>query len=180
MSTKNFTFTQENLKKFQQIIANYPEGRQKSAILPLLDLAQRQNDGYLTQEIIEYVADIIEVPHMRAYEVASFYSMFNLKPVGKFHIQICGTTPCWLRGAENIKEICKKELKIDVGNTTRDNMFTLSEVECLGACINSPVVQINDDYYEDLNEKSMLKILKNLKSVKEIEAGSQNEKKGSK
>jgi NADH-quinone oxidoreductase subunit E len=106
---------------------------------------------------------MLEMPYIRAYEVASFYSMFNLKPVGKYHIQICGTTPCWLRGAEDIKHACEKTLKIKCKETTKDGLFTLSEVECLGACVNAPVVQINDDYYEDLTVESINEVIKKLK-----------------
>jgi NADH-quinone oxidoreductase E subunit len=173
MRNKEFIFTPENLEKVNDILAKYPEGKQKSGVLPLLDIAQRQNNGYLSKEAIEYVADIINIPYIKAYEVVSFYTMFNLNPVGKYHLQLCTTTPCWLRGSEKIKEACKKELKINVGETTEDNMFTLSEVECLGACVNAPMIQINDDYYEDLDEESMVRILKELRSGNKITIGSQ-------
>jgi NADH-quinone oxidoreductase E subunit len=173
INKKHFLFDEANIEEVKRIINKYPEGRQKSAILPILDIAQRQNEGYLSKEAIEYVADMLGVPHIKAYEVASFYSMFNLGPVGKYHVQICGTTPCWLRGSEKIKEACKKELHIDIGETTRDNIFTLSEVECLGACVNAPMMQINDDYYEDLDEELTIKILKDLKAGKQVQVGSQ-------
>lgn len=175
----HFEFTEANLKKAQEIIARYPEGREKSAILPLFDIAQRQNNGWLSQVVIEYVADLIHLPYIRAYEVASFYSMFNLNSVGKYHIQVCGTTPCWLRGADDIMNLCKSKLNIEKGETTTDNMFTLSEVECLGACVNAPMVQINDDYYEDLTPEIMTSIIEDLVEGKKIKHGSQNGRKGS-
>ena len=162
MSEKTFSFNKENLSLAKAIIKKYPEGRERSAVLPLLDMAQRQNGGWLSVDVMEYVADMIDTPYIRVYEVATFYSMFNLKPVGKYHIQICGTTPCWLRGAEDIKHACEKSLKIKCKETTKDGLFTLSEVECLGACVNAPVVQINDDYYEDLTPDSMNVLLKKL------------------
>ncbi|MBP7189685.1 MAG: NADH-quinone oxidoreductase subunit NuoE [Rickettsiaceae bacterium] len=173
MNSTPFSFTKENLTKVQEILSHYPPKRQHSAILPLLDLAQRQNEGYLNQQIIEYVADIISMPYVRAYEVATFYTMLNLEPVGKYHIQICGTPPCWLRGAKDIIEACRKELHIDLGQTTEDGIFSLSEVECVGACVNAPVVQINDDYYEDISVDIMKDILIKLKAGKKIKIGSQ-------
>lgn len=173
MTKNTFAFSQENIAKAREIIKNYPPKRQRSAILPLLEIAQRQNLGWLSPEAIEYVADFLEMPYIKAFEVASFYTMFNLKPVGKYHIQICGTTPCWLRGADKIMQSCEKELKIKCKETTSDNNFTLSEVECLGACVNAPVVQINDDYYEDLSEESMVNLIKQLKSGEKPKVGSQ-------
>lgn len=157
-----FEFNKENLDKAKKIISKYPEGRQRSAILPLLDLAQRQNGGWLSQKAIEYIADMLEIAHIRALEVASFYTMFNLKPLGKYHVQVCGTTPCWLRGADDIMKTCSKKLGIEKGQTTKDGLFTLSEVECLGACVDAPVVQINDDYFENLTSEKIEQILDNL------------------
>ncbi len=170
---KEFNFTKINLAKSKEVIAKYPEGRQASAVLPLLDLAQRQIGGWLTKEAMDYVAHMLDMAPIRVYEVASFYTMFNLQPVGKYRIQVCGTTPCWLRGAEDIMKACKKELGIEKGQTTKDEMFTLTEVECLCACVNSPVVAINDDYYEDLNAKSISKIIADLKQNKKVKYGSQ-------
>jgi NADH-quinone oxidoreductase E subunit len=169
----SFAFTKENLAKAKEHIAKYPEGRQASAVLPLLDLAQRQNDNWLPLAAIEHVAEILSMPVIRVMEVATFYTMFNLAPVGKFHIQLCGTTPCWLRGAADIKDLCKKKLDIDLGETSKDGMFSLCEVECLGACANAPMIQINDDFYEDLDIKSMEKILDDLASGKQSKKGSQ-------
>jgi NADH dehydrogenase (ubiquinone) flavoprotein 2 len=161
------------MEKAKAIIAKYPEGRERSAILPLFDIAQRQNNGWLSTPAIEHVAELLNLPYIRAYEVATFYTMFNLKPVGKHHIQICGTTPCWLRGADKIKSACQEALNIKCGETTSDGMFTLSEVECLGACVNAPMVQINDDYFEDLDAESMNMIITNLQEGKKIKVGSQ-------
>ena len=161
--TSLFSFTAENLEQARQIIVRYPTGRQKSAILPLLDLAQRQSNGWLPHAAIEYVAELLDIPTIRAYEVATFYTMFNLKKVGKYHIQVCGTTPCYLRGASEALEICKQHLKIGLGEISNDGLFSLSEVECLGACINAPVIQINDDYYEDMTPDKMVDLFNQLK-----------------
>lgn len=165
-SDSKFVFTPENLKKASEIVAKYPDSRERSAILPLLDLAQRQAGGWLPQPVIEYVADYLKMPYIRALEIASFYTMFNLKPVGKYHIQLCGTTPCLLRGADEVIGFCKNKLKIDLGQTTEDGKFTLTEVECLGACVDAPIAQINDDYYENLTPESIDKIIDDL-SIKD-------------
>lgn len=162
MTGLSFTFTPENQAKADAFIAKYPTGRQASAVLPLLDLAQRQNGGWLNQQAIEYVASYLKMPVMRVAEVASFYTLYNLKPVGKYHVQVCGTTPCWLRGATEIKEACQKHLNIRDHEVTADGLFSLVEVECLGACVNAPVAQINDDYFEDLTPESVVKILQSL------------------
>ncbi|NDB82574.1 MAG: NADH-quinone oxidoreductase subunit NuoE [Alphaproteobacteria bacterium] len=172
-TNNDFSFSQANLKQAKKIISHYPEGRQKSALLPLLDLAQRQNGGWVNIKAIEYIASMLNVPFIKALEVASFYTMINLKPVGKFHIQVCGTTPCWLRGAGDIMRTCKEKLGIEEKETSEDGLFTLSEVECLGACVNAPMVQINDDYYEDLTPEIMNQILDDLKSGKKVKIGSQ-------
>jgi NADH-quinone oxidoreductase E subunit len=171
---KNFEFSKESLKEALKYIAKYPEGKQKSALLPLLHLAQKQNDNWLPREALEYVADFLNIPAIKVYEVATFYTMFNLKPVGENFIQLCRTTPCWLRGSDDIRKICKTKLGIDVGQTTADGKFSLTEVECLGACVNAPVVQINDDYYEDLSVENFAKILDDLASGKKVNIGSQS------
>lgn len=158
-----FVFTNENQKRVKEILKRYPEGRQASAILPLFELAQRQCGGWLPKEAIEAITAMLDLPLIRGYEVATFYTLFNLEPVGKYHLQVCGTTPCMLRGSEDLMRACKKKLNIECGETTEDGLFTLNEVECLGACVNAPVVQINDDYYEDLTEKSFLELLDDLK-----------------
>ncbi len=154
-----FLLTPENRERAERIIARYPRGRQHSAIIPLLDLAQRQNGGWLSREAIVHVAALVSMAPMRALEVATFYTMFNLKPVGRHLIQVCRTTPCWLRGSDELTETCRRKLGIGLTETTADGMFTLVEVECLGACVNAPVVQVNDDLYEDLDPARMELVL---------------------
>ncbi len=176
---KTFAFSKENEEKIPEILKRYPEGRQASAILPLFELAQRQCGGWLPGSAIEKITEMLGLPIIRGYEVATFYTMFNLKPVGKYHLQICGTTPCMLRGSEDLKRVCKRFLGIECGETTEDGLFTLNEVECIGACVNAPVVQINDDYYEDLSEKSFLNILDNLSEGREAKPGSAISRQGS-
>ncbi len=161
-----FAFTPENRKAAERILQKYPPGRQASAILPLLDLAQRQCGGWLPQSAIEAVAIHLKMPLIRAYEVATFYTMFHLTPVGKHHIQLCRTTPCWLRGSAEIQSVCESHLGIKSGEVTSDGQFSLKEVECLGACVNAPVVQINDDYFENLTPESIRLILQNLATGK--------------
>ncbi|MBC7985612.1 MAG: NAD(P)H-dependent oxidoreductase subunit E [Sphingomonadaceae bacterium] len=162
-----FAWTEANAAKAKEIVARYPPGRQASAVMPLLDLAQRQigagtnTQGWLPVPAIEFVAREIDMPYMRAYEVASFYTMYNLVPVGRFHVQLCGTTPCLLRGSDNVMAACKDK-GLAKGKTTPDGLFTLTEVECLGACANAPMVQINDDNYEDLDFDKMSAILESL------------------
>ncbi len=169
---ETFEFSEKNKKKLTDILTRYPEGRQASAILPLFELAQRQCGGWLPGSAIEKITQMLGLPVIRGYEVATFYTMFNLKPVGKYHLQVCGTTPCMLRGSEDLKAACQKKLSIGLGETTKDGLFTLSEVECIGACVNAPVVQINDDFYEDLTKESFIKLLDDLKEGKKVKAGS--------
>ena len=164
----NFKFSQENNILIESILKKYPSNQSASAVMPLLDLAMRQCNGWIPESAMKEVGKIINVPYIKVYEVATFYSMFNLKPIGKYFIQFCTTTPCWLKGSDNLLEACKKYLNIDINETTKDGNFTLKEVECLGACVNAPMVQINDDYYEDLNEDSLIKLLENLKNGNEV------------
>ncbi|KAB0796230.1 hypothetical protein PPYR_10291 [Photinus pyralis] len=168
-----FEFSPENLKRVDAILAIYPEGHKRAAMIPLLDLAQRQY-GWLPLSAMHKVAEILDLPRMRVYEVATFYTMFIRKPIGKYHLQVCTTTPCWLRGSDDILSTIKNHLKINVGDTTCDKLFSLSEVECLGACVNAPMVQINDDYYEDLTCDDMIEILDELKDGKRPRAGPRN------
>ena len=162
-----FAWTADNAAQAKVVIGRYPPGRQASAIIPLLDLAQRQvgaetdTQGWLPIPVIEYVAAQLDMPKIRAYEVATFYTMFNLAPVGRFHVQVCGTTPCMLRGSNDLLAACH-EKGLKKGHTTEDGLFTLNEVECLGVCANAPMVQINDDNYEDLSFDSMTSILEAL------------------
>lgn len=172
LQPKNFEFTKENLKLAEQEIKKYPVDRKRSAVKSLLYLAQKQH-GWISTAAMDYIADFLEISYIQVYEVATFYTMFNLKPVGKYHIQICGTTPCWLRGSDKLKAICKKKLNIEIGETTKDNLFTLKEVECLGACANAPMAQINDDYFEDLDEDNFTKLLDDLANDKKVKIGSQ-------
>ena len=169
----DFAFTEDNAKRAAAAVSHYPEGRQASAVIALLDLAQRQNDGWLPPEAIEYVANYLEMAPIRVYEVASFYSMFYTQPIGKHLVQVCRTTPCWLRGAAGLTDSCRDKLGIGLGETTEDGQFTLIEVECLGACSNAPMVQIGDDYFEDLTPESLTALLDDLKAGKEVAAGSQ-------
>lgn len=169
---ESFEFTPENLKKAQAFIDKYPAGKQQSAVLPLLDLAQRQHQNWVTLAAMDVIATMLKMPYIRVYEVATFYSMINLAPVGKHFIQICRTTPCWLRGSDEVTEACKDKLGIGVGGNTEDGMFSIVEVECLGACVNAPVVQINDDYYEDLDRASMHQLINDLAAGKTPQHGS--------
>ncbi|KJV56634.1 NADH-quinone oxidoreductase, E subunit [Orientia chuto str. Dubai] len=166
LATKTeFTFSKENLAIAKKIISNYPVGKEASAILAILELAQSQNGNWLSNNCIEYVATLLKLPYIKVHEIASFYTMFNLKPVGKYHIQICGTTPCWLKGANDIMSFCKKLLNIESGQTSQDKLFTIKEVECLGACRNAPVAQINYDYHENLTNDKIKEIINNLQAA---------------
>lgn len=176
----SFEFNEENKKKIENILNKYPQDRQKSAVMPLLDLAQRQNNNYISQDVIAKIAEILDLPEIRVYEVASFYTMYNLKPVGKYLIQFCKTTPCMLRGIDELIKATKDKLGIDIEETTQDGLFTLKEVECLGACVNAPIIQINDDYFEDLTKESFFKILEDLKAGREVKIGSQTNRQCSK
>jgi NADH-quinone oxidoreductase subunit E len=173
-----FAWTSENKKTADWHIAKYPEGRQRSAVMPLLDLAQRQvgvetdTQGWLPLPVIEYVAEYLGMPVIRVLEVASFYFMYNLKPVGKFHVQVCGTTPCMLRGSDDIIAACKKRGMVK-GGVSADGLWTLTEVECMGNCATAPMVQINDDNYEDLTPERLDAVLDALAAGQQPKAGTQ-------
>ena len=173
-----FAWSDDNQKKANEILGRYPKGREQSASLPLLDLAQRQvgaetqTQGWLPVPVIEFVARAIGVPYMRVYEVVSFYTMFNMAPVGRYHVQVCGTTPCMLRGSDDVLAACKNH-GLSKGKTTPDGLFTLTEVECLGACANAPMVQINDDNFEDLTYETMTAVLETLASGGQPKIGPQ-------
>lgn len=169
----SFEFTPENFEKAKMHIAKYPEGRQQSAVMPLLDLAQRQHNGWVPRAAMDYIASILSMPPMKVYEVATFYTMYNTAPIGKHHVQVCTTTPCWLRGSDMVVDACKKTLGIGLGETTADGEFTLIEVECLGACVSAPMMQINDNYYEDLTAETTAKILEALAKGEQPKTGSQ-------
>ena len=173
MQPKEFAFTAANLAWANQQIAKYPEGRQASAVIPLLWRAQEQAGGWLPQKAMEYVADMLGMAKIRVLEVATFYTMFLLQPVGrKAHVQVCGTTPCMLRGSEELKKVCKRMIG-QQDHVTSDGMFSWTEVECLGACVNAPMVQINYDYYEDLTAESFTRILNDLSLGKTPKPGPQ-------
>lgn len=175
----DFAFTPETMAEAEKVMARYPEGRRASATIALLDLAQRQNGGWLPGEAIEYVANLLGLAPIRVHEVASFYTMFNRKPVGRHFIQVCRTTPCWLCGSDDITKACLDSLGVGLGETTEDGLFTVVEVECLGACANAPMVQINDDYYEDLTPERMAEMIGDLKAGRPVPTGSQAGRQGS-
>ena len=169
---KEFAFSKDNLAWAKEQVAKYPEGRQASAIIPLLWRAQEQVGGWLPEVAIRYVAEYLGMAHIRGLEVATFYTMFNLQPVGKTHVQFCGTTPCRLRGADDIEKVCRKRIG-EQNHVTDDGKFSWIEVECLGACVNAPVVQIGSDYYEDLTAESFGKILDQFTAGKTPKPGPQ-------
>jgi NADH-quinone oxidoreductase subunit E len=168
----SFAFSEANLAEAKKHIAKYPKGRQASAVMPLLWLAQYQ-EGWVSRAAMDVIAEMLEMAPIRVYEVATFYTMYNLKPVGKHLVQICRTTPCWLRGSDNLTEMCRKKLGVDLNGTSADGKFTIMEVECLGACVNAPMVQINDDFYEDLTPASLEKILDELAAGRQPKIGPQ-------
>ena len=169
---KNFSFSAKAEKKIEVIMKKYPNHRQASAVMPLLDLAQREAGGWLPVSALETVADKVGLAYMRVLEIASFYTMYNLKPVGKWHLQLCGTTPCWLRGSDDILKAIFDTLKLKPNETSKNGEFTLTPVECLGACVNAPILQVNDDFYEDLDYESTKKLINSLIENKKPKFGS--------
>ena len=157
---KEFKFNDENFKKAQMEIKKYPEDRKSSAVLALLYLVQKQNDNWIPLTAIKHVAEILGMPYIKVYEVVTFYSMFNLSPVGKYFVQVCTTTPCMIRGSNKITEVCKKYISEEQNKLSENKICSWTEVECLGACVNAPMMQINQDYYEDLDEKKGEEIIK--------------------
>jgi NADH-quinone oxidoreductase subunit E len=172
MQPKEFAFNKANLEWAKEQLTKYPEGRQQSAIIPLLWRAQEQAGGWLPEAAIRYVSEFLGMAHIRGLEVATFYTMFNLQPVGKFHVQFCGTTPCRLRGADALEKVCRSRFGEQM-EVTADGKFSWVEVECLGACVNAPMVQINYDYYEDLDADSFNKVLDGLAAGKKVKPGPQ-------
>ena len=156
---KNFEFNKTSLEASKKIVSMYPDGKQQSAVMALLYLAQRQNDNWIPLAAMKYIAKLLEMPYIKVYEVATFYTMYNLAPVGKHFIQICTTTPCMIRGAYNLVEACKEKISKNENELSKDKSCSWMEVECLGACVNAPMMQINDFYYEDLDKEKTLKIL---------------------
>ena len=175
----NFEWSKDNFEKISNILKKYPSNKIQSAVIPLLDLAQRQNKGWLSKNSMEKVAETLSMSYIRVLEVATFYSMFNLEPIGKNFVQICRTTPCWLRGSDRLSKVAQEVCNTQIGETSDDKKFTVVEVECLGACCNAPMIQINDEYYEDLDEDNFRQLLNDLKSNKPIKIGSQIGRKSS-
>ena len=176
----SFTFNEKSNELAKISLAKYPDDRKQSAVMPFLDIAQRQNNNWLSQECIEYVADQLEMPFIKVWEIVTFYTMYNTQPVGKNFVQVCTTTPCWLRGSEHVVRACKEIISENPTEVSSDNLFSWMEVECLGACVNAPMVQINDDFYEDLNYESAKNLLLSLIDNKPLQVGSQIGRQGSK
>ena len=168
----SFAFSKENEAEIKRIIAKYPKGRQASAVMPLLDLAQRQHENWIPMKAIELIATTLDMAEIRVLEVATFYTMFNLKPVGKYFLQACTTTPCWLRGSDEMVRAIKDRYQISSGKTSACGRFSLLEVECLGACVNAPILQVNDDFYEDLDYQSTSALLDSLEADAPLTVGS--------
>ena len=169
---KNFEFNSSSLEAAKNIIAKYPKGKQQSAVMALLYIAQRQNNNWIPLAAMKYIAKFLDMPYIKVYEVATFYTMYNLAPVGKHFIQVCTTTPCLLRGADKIVKLCKENISPNENEISKKGNCSWMEVECLGACVSAPMVQINDDYYEDLDEKSTKEILISLINDKPLKPGS--------
>ena len=169
---KDFLFSDENLKKVSEILKRYPEKNKKSAVMPLLYLAQKQNENWIPLAAMKYIANYLSMPYISVYEVATFYTMYNLAPVGKYFIQVCTTTPCLIRGADKIVELCKDKISKNENEISKKGNCSWMEVECLGACVSAPMLQINDEYYEDLDEKNTKEILESLINDKPLKPGS--------
>ena len=175
----DFVFNKQNLEEVKKIIKNYPDGKQQSAVMPLLYLAQKQNDNWIPLVAMKYLAKLLNMPYIKVYEVATFYSMYNLSPVGKFFIQVCTTTPCMIRGAYDIVNVCKEKISDKEKELSKDKTCSWMEVECLGACINAPMMQINDDYYEDLDKDKTEKIINQIQNGEKPISGSYRGRKNS-
>ena len=176
---KEFKFTDENLKKAEEILKKYPKKNKKSAVMPFLYLAQRQNNNWIPLAGLKYIAKYLSMPYISVYEIATFYTMYNLAPVGKHFVQVCTTTPCLIRGADKIVKLCKEKISLNENEVSNKSNCSWMEVECLGACVSAPMIQINDNYYEDLDEESFKKLLLNLKDSKSNKVGSQIGRKSS-
>ena len=169
---ENFEFNSSSLNAAKTIVSKYPEGKQQSAVMALLYIAQRQNDNWIPLAAMKYIAKFLDMPYIKVYEVATFYTMYNLSPVGKHFIQVCTTTPCLIRGADKIVSLCKEKISPNENEISTKGSCSWMEVECLGACVSAPMIQINDDYYEDLDEKSTIEILDSLIKDKPLKPGS--------
>tara|TARA_Y100001970_G_scaffold49781_1_gene63072 strand:+ start:138 stop:746 length:609 start_codon:yes stop_codon:yes gene_type:complete len=175
----NFEFNSKNVEVAKKIIANYPEGKQQSAVMALLYLAQRQNNNWIPLSAMKYIAKYLAMPYIKVYEVATFYSMYNLAPVGDYFFQVCTTTPCMLRGAYKLVDVCKKKISENENQISNDGKISWMEVECLGACVNAPMLQINDDYFEDLDAIKLEEIINKIKQGLTIKPGSYKGRKSS-
>ena len=169
---ESFSFTKENLTKAEEILKKYPKKNKKSAVMPFLYLAQKQNQNWIPLSAMKYIAKYLSIPYISVYEVATFYTMYNLAPVGKYFIQVCTTSPCLIRGANKLVEACKEKISLNEKEISKNGKCSWLEVECLGACVNAPMIQINEDYYEDLNEKNIHNILDSLIMDKPLKPGS--------
>ena len=176
---EKFEFTKENLELSTNILKKYPEKRKKSAVMPLLYLAQNQNDNWIPLAALKYIGNFLSMPYINVYEIATFYTMYNLAPVGKYYIQVCTTSPCLLRGANEIVKICQNKISKRKDTLSKNGMCSWTEVECLGACVNAPMIQVNKDYYEDLNKDNIEKILESLMEGKPLKPGSYRGRKSS-
>ncbi|HJN84456.1 MAG TPA: NADH-quinone oxidoreductase subunit NuoE [Candidatus Pelagibacter bacterium] len=176
---KNFEFNSKNLEVAKKIIKNYPEGKQQSAVMALLFLVQRQNNNWIPLIAIKYIANFLEMPYIKVYEVVTFYSMYNLSPVGDYFIQVCTTTPCMIRGAYKLVEACKEKISKNENELSKDKKCSWIEVECLGACTNAPMIQINNDYFEDLDKEKTIKILDQILNGEKPKPGSYRGRKNS-
>ena len=169
---EKFEFNQQSLEAAKKILSNYPKGKEKSAVMALLYIAQRQNNNWIPLSAMKYIARYLNMPYIKVYEVATFYTMYNLAPVGEYFFQVCTTTPCMLRGAYKLVDVCKSKISQNENVISKDGKISWMEVECLGACVNSPMIQINDDYFEDLDEKKLEKIIENIQHGQKIKPGS--------
>ena len=176
---ESFEFNNKSLEVAKKVISNYPKGKQQSAVMALLYIAQRQNNNWIPLSAMKYIAKYLDMPYIKVYEVATFYTMYNLAPVGEYFFQVCTTTPCMLRDAYKLVDVCKKNISEKESEISEDGKISWMEVECLGACVNAPMIQINDDYYEDLDEKKLETIILNIKQGKKIEPGSYKGRKSS-
>jgi len=169
---ENFKCTDENLKNMSEILKRYPNKNKKSAVMPLLYLAQKQNENWIPLAAMKYIGKILDMPYISVYEVATFYTMYNLSPVGKHFIQVCTTTPCLIRGADKIVKLCKEKISQNENEISKNGNCSWTEVECLGACVSAPMIQINENYYEDLNEQNTKEILDSILNDKPLKPGS--------
>ena len=169
---ENFKFSPKNLNAAEKVISNYPKGKEQSAVMALLYIAQRQNDNWIPLSAMKYIAKFLNMPYIKVYEVATFYSMYNLTPVGKYFFQVCTTTPCMLRGAYELVDVCKKKISKNESKISKDGKSSWMEVECLGACVNAPMIQINNDYFEDLDPQKLEKIIDQVNNNQKLSPGS--------